>query len=94
MSKEYVAANGQVITDEMINRWCESYEKGEFPEGEKTVGKVVYGRPPLSSEGTVTLSVKVPIGMKVAIEQKAKEEGVGTSAFVRSALAAKLLAVS
>ena len=57
MSKTYIAANGQEITEEMIDRWCESYEKGEFPEGEHTVGSVVLGRPPLSSgEATVTLS--------------------------------------
>ena len=35
----YVAANGQELTDEMIDRWCESYERGEFPEGERTVAQ-------------------------------------------------------
>ena len=39
MSKTYVAANGKEITNEMIDRWCESYENGEFPEGERTVGR-------------------------------------------------------
>lgn len=63
MSKAYTAANGQVITDEMIDTWCESYEHGEFPDGEHTVGGIVHGRPPLSSEGTATLSVKIPLGM-------------------------------
>ena len=38
MSKAYTAANGQVVTDEMIDTWCESYEHGEFPDGEHTVG--------------------------------------------------------
>lgn len=38
MSKAYTAANGQVVTDEMIDAWCESYEHGGFPDGEHTVG--------------------------------------------------------
>ena len=28
----WTAANGQEITDEMIDRWRKSYEQGEFPE--------------------------------------------------------------
>lgn len=68
MSKSYKASNGQEITEDMIDRWCASYEKGEFPKGEHTAGSVVYGRPPLSEgEATVTLSVKVPAGLKEAI---------------------------
>ena len=51
MGKTYTAANGQVVTDEMIDAWCESYERGEFPDGEHTVGGIVHGRPPPSGEG-------------------------------------------
>lgn len=92
MSKSYKASNGQEITEDMIDCWCESYEKGEFPDGEHTVGSVVYGRPPLSEgEATVTLSVKVPAGLKEAIEQNAKAKGVSPSAYVRSVLTESLL---
>jgi len=89
--KSYMAANGQEITEEMIDHWCESYERGEFPKGERSSGEVVYGRPPLSSEGSAVISVKVPLGMKVAIERKAKSAGMTTSAYARAALADKLL---
>ena len=41
----YIAANGQEITEAMIDRWCDAYERGEFPEGEHTVGDVVHGKP-------------------------------------------------
>lgn len=41
----YIAANGQEITEAMIGSWCNAYERGEFPEGERTVGEVVMGRP-------------------------------------------------
>lgn len=44
MSKGYIAANGQEITEEMIARWCEAYERGEFPEGERSSGQAVLGR--------------------------------------------------
>ena len=75
MGKTYTTANGQVVTDEMIDAWCESYERGEFPDGEHTVGGIVHGRPPLSGEGTATLSVKIPLGMKEAIRRRAAAEG-------------------
>lgn len=34
----------------MISKRNESYEKGDFPEGEHAVGGVVLGRPPLSTD--------------------------------------------
>ena len=85
MGKTYTAANGQVVTDEMIDAWCESYERGEFPDGEHTVGGIVHGRPPLSGEGTATLSVKIPLGMKEAIRRRAAAEGMTPSEFARAA---------
>lgn len=91
MSRTWTAANGQEITEEMIDHWCEYYNNGEFPPGEKTVGQTRYGRPPLSSEGSAVISVKIPAGMKKAIEQRAKNEGMTTSAYTRAALTDKLL---
>ena len=58
----YIAANGQALTDEQIDGWCDAYEQGEFPEGEHTVGRVVHGRPPLSVASAETISIKVPVG--------------------------------
>ena len=84
MGKTYTAANGQVVTDEMIDAWCESYERGEFPDGEHTVGGIVHGRPPLSGE--------IPLGMKEAIRRRAAAEGMTPSEFARAALSEKLLA--
>ncbi|WP_368018699.1 hypothetical protein [Olsenella sp. AGMB03486] len=91
IQKKHYTPDGQEITEEMINRWNASYEKGEFPKGEHTVGGVVHGRPPLSQEGTVTFSVKIPVGMKAAIERAAKDEGTTPSAFARDAFTDKLL---
>lgn len=90
----YTAANGQELTDAMIEEWCACYERGEFPAGEHSVGEVVMGRPPLSSEKTATLTVKMPIGMKEALVRRAEREGVTASAYTRSVLADSLVAAS
>ena len=43
-------------------------------------------------EGTATLSVKIPLGMKEAIRRRAAAEGMTPSEFARAALSEKLLA--
>ena len=87
----YYAANGQEITDAMIERWCAAYEQGEFPEGEHSTGKVVYGRPPLSTDKTTTMTIKLPLGMKAAIQRRAKQLGMTASSYARNVLATDLL---
>lgn len=86
-----IAANGQEITEAMIDRWCEAYDRGEFPAGERTVGEVVVGRPPLFGDKTATLAVRLPTGMKAAVVQKAQSQGVTTSTYVRSIIASALM---
>lgn len=90
----YVAASGQEITEAMIDRWCEAYEHGEFPVGERTVGGVVPGRPPLSTEKTVTLTVKIPVGMKAALVKRAKEKGKTASGYTREIIAEDLMTMA
>ena len=82
----YETSDGKVYTDEDINRWCEAYERGEFPEGEEATGVVVSGRPPQANAQTTTITCKVPVGMKVALKKKAEQQGMTTSAYIRSAL--------
>lgn len=88
---DYAAANGQEFTDAMIDRWCEAYEQGEFPEGERTVGSVM-GRPPPPGNKATALTVKVPVGMKAALAHNAKERGQTLSTYVRTLLADGLMA--
>ncbi len=74
----YKAIDGQEITEEMINNWCSSYDKGEFPEGEYTVGKVVMGRPPLSVEcrrfTEMTLSTTEKRGIMATVNDLIRDE--------------------
>jgi hypothetical protein len=83
--------SGHMVTEEMIDKWSEALDRDEWPEGWVNVGKVVIGRPPMSAEGSVTLSVKVPVAMKKAIENEAKNDGLSTSDYVRSVLASELV---
>ena len=91
MEKSYMSADGREITEDMIDRWCASYETGEFPTGERTVGGVVRGRPPLSRDKTAVLTIKMPAGMKAAIVRKASDEGLSASAYARDVLASDLM---
>lgn len=83
----YQTPDGKSFSEADIARWCSHYERGEFPPGERSDGEVVYGRPPLSGEATVVLSIKVPAGMKRALQAKANAAGTSTSAYARAILA-------
>ncbi len=87
------AANGQLVTDEMIDAWSESLDHDEWPSSWENVGEVIHGKPPIDTDSNVVLSIKVPVGMKRAIENRAKNTGVSTSAAARKLLEDGLLAV-
>ena len=61
---KYKSADGKTYTDEDIEKWCESYELGEFPEGEFSTGEIVHGRPPRTGFEQTILTVKIPVGLK------------------------------
>ena len=92
MSRHYITASGTEITEEMINTWCEAYEKGVLPEGDYFHGPVVYGMPPHSNEKSLVLQVVIPEGMKKDIEKRAQSEGVSINSFVLGLLMDGLLA--
>jgi len=89
--KTIKAANGQTVTEEMILKWGEALDNDEWPDGWRNVGEIVNGRAPTMASSVETLSVKVPAGMKRAIEREASAEGVSSSELVRSMLASCLL---
>lgn len=89
-----VAENGKVVTDEMIADWESALERDEWPTGWINVGDVVDGKLPKATTETVTLSLKVPVAMKRALEREAKAEGKSTGAYARSILADGLMAIA
>ncbi len=92
MSRHYITASGTEITEEMIDAWCEAYEKGELPEGDYFHGPVVYGMPPHSDEKSSVLQVVIPEGMKKYIEKRTQSEGISINSFVLGLLMDGLLA--
>ncbi len=86
-----VAENGVMVTDEMINGWESALERDEWPSGWVNVGEIVEGRLPKAAPETTTLSLKVPVAMKKALEAEARSEGKSTGAFARGLLADGLM---
>lgn len=79
-------AEGRMVSDEMIETWAEALDRDEWPEGWANVGGIVDGAPPVRRERTVTLTVRVPPAVKMALEARAKETGETTSATARELL--------
>ena len=88
--RKWIAADGSEITESMVDSWCDAYEQGDFPAGERSTGDVVLAKPVSSSE-TVIFTMKIPVGLKQAIEQAAAKDGVSMGAFVRGAVTERLL---
>lgn len=89
-----VAENGIVVTDEMIANWETALECDEWPDGWVNVGEVYEGRLPKTTAETVTLSIKIPLAMKKALEKEATVEGKSTGAYARGLLADGLMAIA
>lgn len=77
----------------MIADWESALERDEWPSGWVKVGEIVLGELPKASPETVTLSLKVPIAMKRALEREAKVEGKSTGAYARGILADGLMSI-
>lgn len=89
---EFVALNGQTVTDAQLDAWESSYAQGKFPAGEKNLSAIIHGAPrALSSEGSETLSVKIPAAMKRALTATADKENMTTSELVRAILTKSLI---
>ncbi|WP_423977728.1 hypothetical protein [Lancefieldella rimae] len=89
-----VAENGQTVTEDMIAKWAEALDKDKWPSGWKNVGDIVEGKLPYATTSTETLSIKISKPVKIALDRSAKEEGVTTSAYVRSLLIDALVSMS
>lgn len=83
---EYRVKGGSTLTDEDIDRLAEACERGEYPgePGEWIVRPK--GRPPISDETLVSVSVKFPRSMVAAMDAT----GSSRSEFIRKAVAAAL----
>ena len=69
-------------------------ENGQTVTEGKNVGDIVEGKLPYATTSTETLSIKISKPVKMALDRSAKEEGVTTSAYVRSLLIDALVSMS
>ena len=80
---KYEFADGEILTDEDIERECAEYEDGTWEGGLKNYR---IGRPRYSDEELGTIVFKAPLSKIEAMERKAREQGVSKSQFMRDAL--------
>jgi len=74
--------DGKPVTDGMLDKWADTFERGEWPEG-KTV---ILGRPRLATEEVQSVTVKLPRSKVIALEEKASQMGCNRSEALREAI--------
>ena len=80
---EYRLKNGEVLTDEDLEREAAEYENGTWEGGFESIR---IGRPPISAEELGTVTFKAPKSRIAAMERKASQQGVTKSQFMCAAL--------
>ncbi|WP_449675217.1 CopG family transcriptional regulator [Eggerthellaceae bacterium PR-HUZ602407-17] len=79
-----IADNGQSVTQAMVDKWCEAYDKGEFPDGEYSTERIWYGVPTPTLSKTITF--KISESLEKSIKSRAKQLGISASDFCREAI--------
>ena len=70
------------VTGEELDKLAEQYESGNWPEGHT----VLLGRPRITDEELVSVTIKLPKTQLEAIDKTAKQEGKSRSAYMRNLL--------
>ena len=70
------------VTEEALDKLAEQYESGNWPEGHT----VLLGRPRISDEDLVSVTIKLPKTQLEAIDNGATQEGKSRSAYMRKLL--------
>ena len=84
----YIAMNGEVVTDELLDSMAAEYEDGTWAGH----GEVTRGRPRIYDEDMETVSFRIPKSRIPAIEAVARKRGESKSDFFRNAIDQALLA--
>lgn len=75
------------VTEQQLDKMAAPYEAGEWPEGTT----VVLGRPHISDEELVSVTIKLPRSQLEVIDGEAKRLGKSRSAQMRDLLKAALM---
>ena len=87
---DVVLANGEILTEEMMDELDAQLEQGILPGKTVRMWVAPSGRPRLSEEELVPLAFKVPRSQREAIDCAAAERDQTRSEFLRDAVAAAL----
>lgn len=90
MKKPFIAEGGVEITDELLEKMAEPWERGEVP-GVAAGFVSAPGRPRISEEETQIVAIRLPVSVVKAIDIKAKQLGETRSQRMREAVMADLL---
>jgi len=90
MENKFVAEGGIEVTDEMLEKWAEPWERGEVP-GVAAGFVASPGRPRISDEETRIVALRLPVSIVKAIDSKAKQRGETRSQRIREAVMSDLM---
>ena len=90
VEKKFIAEGGTEVTDELLEKWAESWERGEIP-GRAAGFVAAPGRPRISEEETQLVAFRLPVSIIKAVDRKAAENGENRSQRLREAVIADLL---
>jgi len=80
------------VDAQQLDEWAAEYESASW-EG-MNFGKIIQGRPRISSEELKTITVKVPASRIAAIQNAANKSGMSRSEFLRQAIDNEIIAAS
>ena len=90
MEKKFIGEGGIEITDELLEKWAQPWERGEVP-GIAAGFVSAPGRPRISEEETKVVALRLPISIINAIDLKAQRFGETRSQCIRLAVLADLM---
>jgi len=90
MEKKFIGEGGIEITDELLEKWAQPWERGEVP-GIAAGFVSAPGRPRISEEETKVVALRLPISIINAIDLKAQRFGETRSQRIRLAVLADLM---
>lgn len=69
---EFVALNGQTVTDAQLDAWESSYAQGKFPAGEKNLSAIIHGAPRACGDdpGTTITDADITELSELTVEKK------------------------
>lgn len=92
MAGKFIAEGGVEVTDKLLDEWAQPWEEGKAP-GVAAGYVTAPGRPRISDEPTKVVSLRLPISVIKACEEKAKRYGETRSQRMRDAIIADAMRV-